>query len=253
MELSSRARKTVTSARSGDGRLYRGAATRGRLLQVALAEFAARGYAGASTREICEAAGVNPASIHYHFTDKAGLYRAVIVEPLQSLFEPLEQMHAAMPPDPEGALRAVYEVMFAPMRVRDRDVMNLIRLHFRELAEPTGVLGDTAIRATAPMFHRVLAIVSSSVTGRADSDPPEDDDIRRLTFCLIGMAFDFYTTTEERRVFAPGLLEHPADVDRLIARLALYGAAMIDAERRRRLRSGTEEPAQPRPTQSLSQ
>ena len=40
--------------------------------------FARKGYAAASIRELCEAAGVNRALIYYYFADKADLYRAVI-------------------------------------------------------------------------------------------------------------------------------------------------------------------------------
>src|SRR4051812_14920538 len=54
------------------------AATKQRLLDAAEGEFAARGFAGARLREIADAASVQPALIHHYFTDKHGLYRAVL-------------------------------------------------------------------------------------------------------------------------------------------------------------------------------
>jgi len=54
------------------------ASTRRRLLDAAEREFAARGFPGARLREIADAAGVQPALIHHYFTDKQGLYRAVL-------------------------------------------------------------------------------------------------------------------------------------------------------------------------------
>jgi AcrR family transcriptional regulator len=47
------------------------------LLDAALEEFAARGYAGARVRDIAQRAGVSKDLVSYHFGGKAGLYREV--------------------------------------------------------------------------------------------------------------------------------------------------------------------------------
>lgn len=49
-----------------------------RLLDAALAEFAAHGRAGARTQRIALAAGVNKQLIHYYFRTKDGLHAAVL-------------------------------------------------------------------------------------------------------------------------------------------------------------------------------
>ncbi len=51
--------------------------TKSRILATAEEVFAARGYAGASTREIAAHAGVNISSLHYHWESKETLYFAV--------------------------------------------------------------------------------------------------------------------------------------------------------------------------------
>jgi len=51
--------------------------TKGRILAAAEAVFAARGFEGASTREIAAQAGVNISSLHYHWASKDALYVAV--------------------------------------------------------------------------------------------------------------------------------------------------------------------------------
>ena len=51
--------------------------TKGRILAAAEAVFAARGFEGASTREIAARAGVNISSLHYHWASKDALYVAV--------------------------------------------------------------------------------------------------------------------------------------------------------------------------------
>ena len=61
-----------------------------RLVRAALQVFASKGYDGASTREICRLADVNVAGIHYHFGDKASLYREVFRIPEQMGPFPLE-------------------------------------------------------------------------------------------------------------------------------------------------------------------
>jgi len=56
------------------------AETRREILKAAEESFAAWGFAGATTRQVAAKAGVNVATLHYHFGNKEGLYRAVIEE-----------------------------------------------------------------------------------------------------------------------------------------------------------------------------
>jgi AcrR family transcriptional regulator len=48
------------------------------LLEAAAVEFAAHGFAGASTRRIAERAGAHQPQINYHFTSKEQLWRATV-------------------------------------------------------------------------------------------------------------------------------------------------------------------------------
>lgn len=82
--------------------------TRAQILDAAQDLFAAKGFDGASVREITRAAGVNVAAIHYHFGTKEAVLRGVtdrIVEPLnRRRFELLDGAAAAAAPDrPEVA------------------------------------------------------------------------------------------------------------------------------------------------------
>lgn len=54
--------------------------TRREILRAAGASFAASGFVGATTRAVAARAGVNVATLHYHFGSKEGLYRAVLAE-----------------------------------------------------------------------------------------------------------------------------------------------------------------------------
>jgi AcrR family transcriptional regulator len=74
--------------------------TKGRILAAAEEVFAAKGFQGASTREIAARAGVNISSLHYHWESKETLYFAVfrnvfdrIVDLLQNTLTPLLARH----------------------------------------------------------------------------------------------------------------------------------------------------------------
>ena len=68
-------RRSVGRPRDGNP-----AETRREILQAAQESFAAAGFAGATTRQVAARAGVNVATLHYHFGNKEGLYRAVLEE-----------------------------------------------------------------------------------------------------------------------------------------------------------------------------
>ncbi len=64
------------------------------LLTAARDLFSRREFAAVSLRQIAERAQVNPAMIHYHFGNKAGLYGAMLEERFAPLLQQLEQTSA---------------------------------------------------------------------------------------------------------------------------------------------------------------
>jgi len=74
------------------------------LLATARGLFLSRGFAAVTIRQIAAAAGSSPATIHYHFGDKLGLYRAM----LQAAIEPVvEALHRADDPKRATEIRLV--------------------------------------------------------------------------------------------------------------------------------------------------
>lgn len=221
---------TDTDTRSVDGRVMRGSLTRDRLLRAATEIFFRDGYRAASTRDICLAAQVNPAAIHYHFTDKAGLYRAVMLEPFNAFGAMQQLAELERTPQPfEQSIARVYGGILAPMRSGDPILMQQIRMHYREIAEPSGVLGDVVLSQCERLYDAVTWLVRSEL-----SIAESDNDLRRLVFCMLGMAFDFYGSQVERDRFAPTMLCGAGDVDLLVERLTMFACAMVSAERARR-------------------
>ncbi len=56
----------------------RGEATRARILEAALDQFAAHGYEAASVDEICARAGVSKGAFYHHFESKQALFLALL-------------------------------------------------------------------------------------------------------------------------------------------------------------------------------
>ena len=91
----SRDRHPTRSA--GEGAVRGGADTRAQLLDAARAEFAERGYEGATVRRIAERAGVDPAMVNHWFGGKDALFTASLAIPVA----PAQIQAEVVPGDPE--------------------------------------------------------------------------------------------------------------------------------------------------------
>jgi AcrR family transcriptional regulator len=98
-----------------DGRSDRsGAVTarrRERILEQAVDIFARRGYEGASTREIAEAAGLRQGHLYYYFAAKEDLLFAVVDELHDRFLDGLGRWTEPVPATPDAALRCLWEVL----------------------------------------------------------------------------------------------------------------------------------------------
>lgn len=211
---------------SADDASDRGARARERLLQEAMHIFAEKGFAKASTREICQAAGLNVASIHYYFGDKAGLYRAVLLKPIEAL-----QAHFAQFDDPKlplpDALRLFMSAFLCP--AGDGEAAWALRLHLREMLEPS--LDYTEVIATQMLPHhqRVLGLL-----GRHVGAVQPDDALHQLAFALVAMVHDYSMSKNFMTVLAPSLLTGPHAMSCVLDRLVGFGVALVEHDKRRR-------------------
>lgn len=62
------------------------------LLEASIAVFAEKGMEGATVKDIADAAGVNVALISYYFSNKEGLYRAVLESSAQTRLDAADRM-----------------------------------------------------------------------------------------------------------------------------------------------------------------
>jgi AcrR family transcriptional regulator len=204
-----------------------GEASRARLLQSGLRLFAQQGYAKTSTRELAEDAGVNVASISYYFGDKAGLYRAVFFEPLGSPQEDIER-YSGSELSLAQALAGFYAGFLEPLQQGDTARL-CMKLHFREMLEPTGLWEEEIAHGIKPMHDALLSVLC-----RHFGAIQPDDDLRRLAVCIAGLGVHMHVGHDVIRQLAPQLNDSPGAFDRWSERLVMYALAMIDAEARRR-------------------
>ncbi|MDQ7956549.1 MAG: CerR family C-terminal domain-containing protein [Rhodocyclaceae bacterium] len=215
-----------------------GAEARSRLLHAALALFAEKGFAKTSTREIAAAAGTNIASISYYFGDKAGLYAATFTEPMGGAMPDLIAMYEAPELPIAQALRIFMAGYVEPLKHGDI-VRQCMRLHLRELLEPTGQWAtelDRDVKAPHEALIRVLC--------RHLQLAGPDDDVQRLAFAISGLATQLFVMRDVVEQMQPQLLEGDARIDTWADRLSAYALALVADEARRR-RTSTTRAARP--------
>lgn len=77
------------------------------ILHAAIREFRRHGFDGASTVAITEAADVNASLLYYHFKNKIGLYKAVVLSAVQEIAERANEGLSSSGSAGERLLRAV--------------------------------------------------------------------------------------------------------------------------------------------------
>lgn len=204
-----------------------GEQSRQRLLHAGLRLFATQGFAKTSTREIAEAAGANVAAISYYFGDKAGLYRAVFLEPLDA---PAQDMSALFDPlcRLKDALRCMMCGFIEPLK-HDETARLCIKLHCREMLEPTGLWEEEIANGIQPMHAALVALLC-----RQFGLTQADDDVHRLAVSIAGLGVHLFVSRDVIEALAPQLSATPEAVDLWGDRLVMYAQALIDAETRRR-------------------
>jgi TetR/AcrR family transcriptional regulator, regulator of cefoperazone and chloramphenicol sensitivity len=208
-----------------------GEASRARLLRSGLQLFAQQGFAKTSTRELAEHAGVNVASISYYFGDKAGLYRAVFFEPSGS---PQDDIARYSKPGLSlaQALAGLYAGFLEPLKQGDTARL-CMKLHFREMLEPTGLWEEEIAHGIKPMHDALLAVLCRHF-GVAEPD----DELQRLAVCISALGVHLHVGHDVIRQVAPQLDQGADALDRWSERLVMYALAMVDAEQQRRAAAG---------------
>ena len=204
-----------------------GVEARTRLLDAALQLFADHGFAKTSTRDIAQSAQANVASIRYYFGDKAGLYRAVFNDPRTN--PQVDPALINMPGQSLAQSLQVYLSDFITPLLEGLPSQSCMKLHFREMLEPTG-LWDAEIANNIQPAHEALMAVLCRHLGVTEAD----DDVHRLGFSIAGMGMVLHVGCDVIQAIRPQLIATPAAIRCYGDSLVLGALALVDAEAYRR-------------------
>ncbi len=123
--------------------------TANRIVSAAASLFAAKGYDGASIKEISETAGVNIAAVNYHFESKENLFHHIIEEFLSELF--VSSRKTLLPPQSMEDLKVRLEIFVGQTIeaiISQPEVMTIIQ---REGERSSEVFKKTILRHRAAL------------------------------------------------------------------------------------------------------
>lgn len=132
-----------------------GKPTRERLLEVALEEFAARGFDGAKVDRIVRRARVNKAMLYYHFRSKAALYLEILREQFGALGAAVA---AVRQPDldPHEQLRRFIDAIAREALARP----HFPAIWLREIAEGGRHVDESVVMALRRVLETLAAILN---------------------------------------------------------------------------------------------
>ena len=108
-----------------------------------------------------------------------------------------------------------------------------MKLHAREILEPTGLWQQEITEGIKPMHEALLRVLVRHL-GLAEPDA----EVRRLALCLAGLGVHLHVCTDVIDALAPDLRQGPHAFDLWFDRLVMYAEAMVGAEQRRRASAG---------------
>ena len=176
------------------GARQRGEDTRRRILEAALALFAAEGFDSASTRTIAEQAEVNLPAIQYYFGSKEGLYRAAIAhigeQAAQAIAPIAARVHAALDagePTRAQLVNLLCEMVDALITLFLDD--SLPERESRSLfVSRVEVEHTAALDPLNEVMRQLVLTPSTALVSRLLDRPAEDEQVVLRTLMILGQA-----------------------------------------------------------------
>ncbi len=159
--------------------------TRLKVIEAAGQNFADRGFRDTTVRDICQAAGVNLASVNYHFGDKERLYLAVVQTAHERTMAARPLPNDFDSQTAEQRLAAFIHTLLQRM-IGDPETTWERRLLLREVLQPTRACEDlveSSFRPQLDVLMSILAELAAPGMNRAT--------LQRLSFSVVGQCL-FY-------------------------------------------------------------
>lgn len=193
--------------------------TKAKIIEAAGRLFAERGFADTTSKEICEAAGVNVTAVNYHFCSREGVYLAVI-----------KAMHNYLA-SPDSLLR-LDESDLTPKEKLGRIVDSLVavilsgatwqtRLWAREIISPSAITTDYLRHHGMPLLTTVKKVLAE-VTGM----PPDSPEIG---FCHLQFMSPIMVLLILGRRASPHHTIYSFDRETIAANMKEFAFAGLDA------------------------
>lgn len=150
------------------------------IIEAVLPLFAKKGFHGATTRELAEAAGVSEALLYRHFPSKEALYEEIqrhCTEEPKS--DPSIERLRAMTPGADKLAAATHALMH---RIATRTDATFPRLMVTSLVED-GRFARSSLRAMMAPWLELLSESLQAARSDGDAEPGENDPTSELWFC----------------------------------------------------------------------
>ncbi|MGH1393194.1 MAG: TetR/AcrR family transcriptional regulator [Trichormus sp.] len=174
-----------------------------KILQGAMQQFLANGYAATSMDKVAEAAGVSKATVYSHFQDKEGLFRALIERLARKRFQSILGTQP-LQGEPYIVLRGLAKTALNQM-VNDPEYQAFERLLMGESAR----FPELAQVFIGSIAKPAIETISKYLGSRAELNIPDPEATARI---LIGSLVHFVITQE----IMHGKDIMPMESDRLI-------------------------------------
>ncbi len=202
--------------------------TKDRILDVAEGLFAEHGFNDTSLRVITSKAGVNLASVNYHFGDKKTLVRAVLNRYLEAFMPALQDALITLNLDKNYSMADVFESLREPLRslnnVRPNGTSRFMSLIGRGY---TDVQGHLRWFITT-RYQETLTLFTDSVL-KANPKLDPETLFWRLHFTLGTCVFTM-ASSQALSEIAQSNFGHEVDIKAVVDHLIIYLAAGVGAE-----------------------